>query len=279
MKIALVLEYNGEHYHGWQSQPARISVQSVLEVALSRIACHRINVVAAGRTDAGVHALCQVIHFETCTRRPMSAWVRGVNALLPDDIAILWASEVNEEFHARFCAIERRYLYVLLSHPVRPGIYQRKVGWFHKPLELEKMQQAAGLLMGKHDFSAFRTAECQAKNPIRNLTRLTVAQHGDLFIFEFRANGFLHHMVRNIVGSLIYIGQGKYPPIWAQILLQSRDRTLAAPTFSPYGLYLAGITYDEKWNLPTFSLFPFTVMMLGANRLGKNRENGRELDE
>lgn len=277
MKIALILEYSGERYHGWQSQPTHISVQSKLEAALSKIACHKIGVVAAGRTDAGVHALFQVIHFETCTWRPMSAWVRGVNALLPDDIAVLWASEISEDFHARYCALERRYLYCLLNHPVRPGVYQRKVGWFHKPVELEKMQQAADMLMGEHDFSAFRTAECQAKNPVRNLTMLEIAQHGDLFIFEFRANGFLHHMVRNIVGSLIYIGQGKYPPIWAQRLLQSRDRTLAAPTFSPYGLYLAGIMYDDKWNLPTFNLFPFSALMLGANRLDKGMENGRAL--
>ncbi len=277
MRIALVLEYNGERYHGWQSQPACISIQSELETALSRIACHRVGVIAAGRTDAGVHALYQVIHFETSVRRPLSAWVRGTNALLSDDIAVLWASKVDEEFHARFCAIERRYLYCLLNHPVRPGIYQRKVGWFHKPLDLEKMQQAAGMLLGEHDFSAFRTAECQARNPVRNLTMLKIAQHDHLFIFEFRANGFLHHMVRNIVGSLVYIGQGRHSPAWIEMLLQSHDRTLAAPTFSPHGLYLAGITYDAKWNLPAFNPSPFATIMQGANRSGIGIEESGKL--
>lgn len=266
MKIVLILEYNGERYHGWQSQPDRISIQSELETALSKIACHRIGVVAAGRTDAGVHALCQVIHFETSSCRPMSAWVRGANALLPDDIAVLWASEVGKEFHARYCAIERRYLYCLLNHPVRTGIDQRKVGWFYKPLDLEKMQQAAAMLVGEHDFSAFRTAECQARNPVRKLTMLEITRQDSLFIFEFRANGFLHHMVRNMVGSLVYIGQSRYPPGWMQRLLQSRDRALAAPTFSSHGLYLAGITYDAKWDLPTFNRSPLATFTLSRSR-------------
>lgn len=279
MRIALVLEYNGERYHGWQSQPACISIQSELETALSRVACHKVEVVAAGRTDAGVHALYQVIHFETSTQRPLSAWVRGANALLPDDIAVLWASEIDEAFHARFCAIERRYLYYLLNHPVRPGIHQGKVGWFYRPLSLEKMQQAAGMLLGEHDFSAFRAAECQARNPVRNITMLEVTQYGQLFLFEFRANSFLHHMVRNIVGSLVYIGQGKYPPGWMRMLLQSRDRTLAAPTFSPYGLYLAGITYEAKWNLPAFNQFFPAAMILGVNRPGKNVALGKDQEE
>lgn len=194
--------------------------------------------------------------------------MRGANALLPDDIAVLWASEVEETFHARFCAIERRYLYCLLNHPVRPGVYQRKMGWYHKPLDLGKMKQAGNMLLGEHDFSAFRTAECQALNPVKNLTMLEIMQYGHLFLFEFRANGFLHHMVRNIVGSLVYIGHGRYPPAWIQMLLQSRNRTLAAPTFSPHGLYLAGIAYDAKWNLPVFNQsFPAT-MMLSAGRAG-----------
>lgn len=277
MKIALVLEYNGERYHGWQSQPACISIQSELEAALTKIACGRVEVITAGRTDAGVHALYQVVHFETSTQRPLNAWVRGTNALLPDDIAVLWASEVGKEFHARYCALERRYLYCLLNHPVRPAVHQRKVGWFHKPLDLEKMQEAASMLVGEHDFSAFRTAECQARNPVRNLTMLEIAQYGHLFIFEFRANGFLHHMVRNIVGSLVYIGQGKCSTKWMQMLLQSRDRKLAAPTFSPQGLYLAGITYDAKWSLPVFNQSPPAMIMLSANRPGRSIESGSDL--
>ncbi|MXS79447.1 tRNA pseudouridine38-40 synthase [Nitrosomonas eutropha] len=254
MKIVLILEYDGRGYCGWQKQPDRISVQSRLESALSRIASSQIQVVAAGRTDAGVHALCQVVHFETHVIRPLTAWVRGANALLPDDISVLWASEVNDDFHARFSATERTYLYYLLSRPARPGIFQEKTGWTHYSLDLEKMQTAARFLIGEYDFSAFRSAECQAKNAIRKLIRLDISQSEQFFVFEFCANAFLHHMVRNILGALIYIGQGKHPPEWMQVLLGKRDRTLAAPTFAPDGLYLAGVRYDARWNLPTFNV-------------------------
>ncbi len=253
MRIALVLEYDGNGFCGWQSQPSGRSVQDALEKALSKIAGSDIRVVTAGRTDAGVHALYQVVHFDSQAQRPPSAWVRGVNALLPDSMAVLWASEVPDDFHARYSASERCYLYLLLNHPVRPGLHHGKVGWFHQPLDLEWMRVAAHMLVGEHDFSAFRAAECQAKSPVRNLTKLEITQQGDIIAFELRANAFLHHMVRNIVGCLVYVGKGKYQSEWMQTLLEGRDRTHAAPTFPAAGLYLAGIAYDPKWDMPGFT--------------------------
>jgi tRNA pseudouridine38-40 synthase len=250
VRIALILEYNGQEYCGWQKQLQHASIQTQLESALSRIACSPVHVVAAGRTDAGVHALYQVVHFDTHVQRPLGAWVRGANAWLPGDISVLWASQVSSDFHARFSAIERTYLYRLLNRPARPGACQGKVGWIHDRLDLEKMRAAARMLMGAHDFSAFRSSECQAKSPVRQLTKLEINCQGHFFLFEFRANAFLHHMVRNILGSLIYVGKGKYPPEWVQMLLEQRDRKFAAPTFSPDGLYLAGVRYDSKWNFP-----------------------------
>lgn len=254
MKIVLSLEYDGCGYYGWQRQPDHLSVQSQLETALSGVAGRQIQVTAAGRTDTGVHALCQVVHFETNVKRPLNAWVRGTNALLPDDISVLSASEVGGDFHARFSAIERTYLYYLLSRPSRPGIYHGKAGWVHYSLDLEKMQAAAEFLTGEHDFSAFRSSECQAKTATRQLIKLDIHQNQQFFIFEFCANAFLHHMVRNILGGLVYVGRGKYPPEWMQTLLARRDRTLAAPTFSPDGLYLSGVKYDARWGLPVFNV-------------------------
>lgn len=250
MKIALVLEYDGRGYCGWQKQPAAPSIQSELEKALSRIACQSILTVAAGRTDAGVHASYQVVHFETSVTRPMTAWVRGVNALVSPALSVLWAGEVSQDFHARFSATGRTYLYRLLNRPARPGVLWGRVGWTHNPLDLDRMEIAARLLTGEHDFSAFRAAECQAKTAVRQIDKLEIMQQGALLTFEIRANAFLQHMVRNIVGSLVYVGKGRYPVEWIQTLLDKRDRTLAAPTFSPDGLYLAGVHYPDTWHLP-----------------------------
>lgn len=266
MRIALVLEYDGSSFCGWQSQRSGGSVQDAVESALSKIACSDIRVVTAGRTDAGVHASYQVLHFDTQVQRSMSAWVRGTNALLPGSIAILWASQIPDEFHARYCAIERCYLYLLLNHPTRPGLYRDNVGWFHQALDLETMQVAAQMLLGEHDFSAFRAAECQAKSPVRNLTKLEITRRGDIIAFELRANAFLHHMVRNIVGSLIYVGKRKYPPEWIDMLLKSRKRSDAAPTFPATGLYLAGITYDAKWRFPPFVEPPLAAVLPRTGR-------------
>ena len=253
MRIALGVEYDGSGFCGWQTQPQGCAVQDALERALAEVAGEAVATVCAGRTDAGVHALGQVVHFDTGAQRPEAAWVRGVNTLLPAACAVSWSRPVAEDFHARYSARARCYRYLLLNHPVRPAADRARVGWFHLPLDLEKMQRAARLLIGEHDFSAFRSAECQAKTPVRTLTRLDVARHGDHLVFDFRANAFLHHMVRNIVGCLVYVGKGKYPPEWLGEVLAGRDRGRAAPTFEAAGLYLARVEYDARWGLPEAS--------------------------
>lgn len=265
MRIILVLEYDGSRYCGWQSQSNGCSIQDVLEIALSKIVKEEIRVVTAGRTDTGVHAFYQVVHFDTFAQRPINAWVRGVNALLPKDIAILWAAETTDKFHARYSALERRYLYLLLNQSVRSGMHSKKVGWFHQPLDLEKMQIAGNILIGEHDFSSFRAAECQAKSPIRTITQLNITRQGNLVIFDLRANAFLQHMVRNIIGCLVYIGKGKYSPDWMHELLESCNRTYAAPTFSPAGLYLAGVMYDPDWRMPKLTEVPVIPVLFTTN--------------
>lgn len=250
MRIALGLEYDGSCYYGWQSQPHGNTVQDVLQRALSTIACAPISVIAAGRTDTGVHALEQVVHFDTEVMRPLSAWVRGTNAMLPKNVSVLWAHVVPDEFHARFSAQGRSYRYLLLDRPMRPAIQHGKVGWFHLPLDVEAMRAAAQYLLGAHDFTAFRAAECQAKSPVKHLRQLDIRREGELIVFELAANAFLHHMVRNLVGSLVYVGKGKHPPEWTQEVLESRSRALAAPTFAPDGLYFCSAEYATMWGLP-----------------------------
>jgi tRNA pseudouridine38-40 synthase len=250
MRIALGIEYDGSGFCGWQSQPDGRTVQDVLQLALSQIAGESVSIIAAGRTDTGVHALEQVIHFDTQAARPLSAWVRGVNSHLPASVAVLWAQAVDEEFHARFSAQARSYRYYLFCRPVRSALQHGKVGWYHQPLDVNLMQQAAQYLLGEHDFSAFRAAGCQAKSPLKNISQLSIRQEGELICFELTANAFLHHMVRNIVGCLVYVGNGKHTPEWMQQVLQGRDRSKAAPTFAPDGLYLCSVTYDKKWGLP-----------------------------
>ena len=250
MRIALGLEYDGSGFCGWQSQPGGCGVQDALEQALTAIAGESIGVITAGRTDTGVHAIGQVVHFDTEVERPDNAWVRGVNAHLPKSVAVTWARRVNEQFHARFSALERRYVYILLNRPSRPGLLQGKVGWHHAPLDLDAMRAGARHLIGEHDFSAFRAAECQAKTPVKILRELEIIRSGDFLIFHLRANAFLHHMVRNLVGTLVYVGKGKHSSAWVKELLEHRDRRLAAPTFAPDGLYLAGVDYEAKWELP-----------------------------
>jgi tRNA pseudouridine38-40 synthase len=250
MRIALGVEYDGSRFCGWQTQPSGCAVQDALERALSEVADEPVATTCAGRTDAGVHALAQVVHFDTAAQRPDGAWVRGVNTRLPSACAVSWSRLVADDFHARYSAQARCYRYLLLNHPVRPAADQARVGWFHQPLDLEKMQRAARLLLGEHDFSAFRSAECQAKTPVRMLSRLDVTRRGDYVTFDLRANAFLHHMVRNIVGCLIYVGKGKYPPEWLGEVLAGRDRSRAAPTFEAAGLYLVRVEYGEQWGLP-----------------------------
>jgi len=250
VRLALGLEYCGTPFQGWQSQPSGNTVQDVLEVALARIGGQAVGVICAGRTDAGVHATHQVVHFDAPVDRPLTAWVRGVNAHLPDGVAVRWAQPVDDAFHARFSARGRRYRYLLLNRPQRPGLWHGRVGWFHLPLDLAEMQAAASRLLGEHDFSAFRAAGCQAKTPVKTLWRADVRQRGGLLIFDFEASAFLHHMVRNLVGSLVYIGKGAQGAGWMGELLLAKDRKQSAPTFSPDGLYFRGPIYEPHWGLP-----------------------------
>ena len=228
---------------------------------MGQIAGETIVINAAGRTDSGVHASMQVAHFETSARRPLTAWVRGVNALLPKSIAVRWAREVNPEFHSRFAARKRSYHYLLLNRPERPGLLDGRVGWCHRPLDVEAMRAASDALIGEHDFSAFRSSECQAPTPVKTLETITLDRDGALITLHFVANAFLHHMVRNIVGTLVLVGQGGRDVGWAAKILAGRDRTLAAPTFMADGLYLSGIDYDPRFGLPdTSSVHPWSAV-------------------
>jgi len=249
-RIALGIEYDGRAFHGWQRQAGLPTLQAALEDALGRIADHPVATTCSGRTDAGVHASNQVVHFDSDARRPLAAWVRGVNSHLPPAMAVRWAREVEENFHARYSAYRRRYRYLVLNRAQRPGLWSGRLGWFHRPLALAPMQQAARCLLGEHDFSAFRAAECQARTPVKWLTRAEVRQEGELFIFDFEANAFLQHMVRNLVGSLVFIGKGAWAPDYLQSVLESRDRRRAAMTFAPDGLYFQGPRYDPVHAIP-----------------------------
>ncbi|WP_047236592.1 tRNA pseudouridine(38-40) synthase TruA [Chromobacterium subtsugae] len=252
MRIALGIEYDGRAFAGWQTQPHGNTVQDRLNQALSQIAGNQaISTLAAGRTDAGVHAAMQVVHFDTEAARPLNAWVRGVNALLPPEIAVVWAREVDETFHARFSAFSRSYSYFLLSSPVRPCLLAGKVGWFHQALDVDAMRAAAGRLLGRHDFSSFRASECQAKSPVKDLQQLDIHDNGGLLRFDLKADAFLHHMVRNIVGALVYVGKGAMDADGMSALLAACDRTSAPPTFMPDGLYLTGVGYPEPFALPS----------------------------
>jgi len=250
MRIALGVEYDGSAFHGWQTQPGGGTVQDALQAAMAEISGLPIDVVCAGRTDAGVHATGQVVHFDALVERPLSAWVRGVNTFLPPAVAVHWAQPVADDFHARFSAYGRHYRYLLINRSQRTGVWHGRAGWYHHPLDVEIMQRAADLLLGEHDFSAFRAADCQAKSPVKTVRKATVWRSGELIVFDFEAGAFLHHMVRNLVGSLVYVGQGKHAPEWIGELLESRDRRLAAPTFSAAGLYLARVDYEVHWGLP-----------------------------
>ncbi len=250
MRIALGVEYEGRNFQGWQSQATGTTLQDTLQQALSRIAAASIAVVAAGRTDAGVHALEQVVHFDSTAQRPLSAWVRGVNSELPDSMAVRWAHAVPDEFHARFSAQGRSYRYLLINRQVRSAVHAGRAGWFHLPLDIQAMQEAAQYLLGEHDFSAFRAAECQAKSPVKHMNSIDIYRSGEMLVFDFSASAFLHHMVRNLVGCLVYVGKGKHPPSWMAQILAGRERRHAAPTFSPDGLYLRRIQYDAVWGLP-----------------------------
>ena len=252
MRIALGITYSGSAYEGWQSQLSGNTVQDKLEAALGRFAAQPIRVNCAGRTDAGVHGLMQVVHFDTLLQRETASWVRGTNAFLPRDIAVQWAQVMPAQFHARGSAIARRYAYVVLESAVRPSVEAGRVGWVYRTLDGQAMRQAALHLLGEHDFSSFRAAQCQAKSPVKTIEKINITQRpgSRYWHFEFQANAFLHHMIRNIMGCLITVGQGSQPPQWLLDVLAARSRNAAAPTFSPDGLYFLGPVYEAHHGLP-----------------------------
>ncbi|MEM6998407.1 MAG: tRNA pseudouridine(38-40) synthase TruA [Pseudomonadota bacterium] len=256
MKIALGIEYAGCHYFGWQKQDISPTIQEVLETALSEIANEEINVVCAGRTDTGVHALQQVVHFETTAERDYEAWLLGTNTRLPNDIAVIWALNVDDEFHARFSAESRTYQYLILNRRARPAVLNSLVTWENQKLDFHRMKQASQCLIGEHDFTSFRASACQAKSPIRTIEKFEIKQIDDWYMLTIRANAFLHHMVRNIAGVLMMIGKGKKEIDWAAEVLATKDRTAGGVTAPPHGLYLANIKYPEKYIIPN----PATLM-------------------
>lgn len=256
-RIALGLRYDGARYHGWQFQDDVMSIQQTLEEALSRVANQTIAVTCAGRTDAGVHATYQVVHFDTDADRTEHAWIFGSNSNMPSDISVLWAKEVSPDFHARFSARSRTYRYVMLNDPMRPGILRKAVGWHYRPLDINAMQEASNYLLGEHDFSAYRGSGCQAAHAVRTMHHISIRKQNELILFEFKANAFLLHMVRNILGVLVMIGDGFQKSIWAKEVLESRDRKAAGVTIAPCGLYLVSIDYSDEFELPQPSYGPF----------------------
>lgn len=250
-RVAIGIEYDGSAYSGWQLQQHAPSVQAELERALARIAAHELRLTAAGRTDAGVHALMQVAHFDTDASRPDQAWVLGGSAECAPDVSVLWARQVPDDFHARFSALSRSYVYRIVNRRVRPAIDRGHACWLRRPLDAEAMHSAAQALVGSHDFSAFRAAGCQSPTPVRRVLGAAVRRDADRVELRITANAFLHHMVRNVTGALIAVGVGDRPEGWVAELLASRDRTQGGVTAPPQGLYLAGVTYDPRWGLPT----------------------------
>lgn len=259
MRIALGVEYNGTQYFGWQRQRDVKSVQEELEKALAVVANHPIEVLCAGRTDAGVHGTGQVVHFDTSANRKMVAWVMGVNANLPKDIAVRWSKEVSEDFHARFTATARRYRYIIYNHAYRPAILSSGVSHYHGDLDVEKMQQAGQFLLGENDFTSFRAVHCQSRSPWRNIMHLNVTRHGHYVVIDIKANAFVHHMVRNITGSLITVGRGEQEPQWMKWLLEAKDRRLAGATAKAAGLYLVDVDYPEEFGLPRETIGPLLL--------------------
>ena len=256
-RIALGIRYDGNPYHGWQIQEELNTVQSAVERALSAVANHPISVVCAGRTDAGVHATAQVVHFDTDAQRSDYSWVFGANSNLPHNISVLWAKTVSQDFHARYSATARRYRYILYNHEIRPGILKEAVGWYYRPLDERRMREAANYLIGESDFSSFRGADCQAHSPIRTIYQIEIFRIGRMVVIEIQANAFLLHMVRNIVGVLVTIGSGSREPSWAKTVLEARDRRQGGVTISPHGLYLVEVSYSPEFKLPRVPLGPF----------------------
>ena len=250
MRYALGIEYDGSPFLGWQRHGNGPTVQAAVETALSFVADHSIEVICAGRTDAGVHAACQVVHFDSGAGRDPRAWVLGSNTRLPGDVRMLWCREMPDEFHARYAARARSYRYRIINRSIPPAMQRQFLSWERQALDAAAMHRAAQALLGEHDFSAFRTAQCQAKHPVRNLQSIAVHREDDQLLVDIRANAFLHHMVRNIVGSLVPVGRGEQPETWPGQLLAGRDRRVAGPTAPAQGLVFLGPAYPPEWNLP-----------------------------
>lgn len=251
MRLALGVEYDGSAYRGWQRQghdPG--TVQQTLEEALSRIANHDVTVICAGRTDSGVHGIGQVVHFDTSANRVNDAWILGTNTLLPSSIGVKWCCEVPEDFHARYRAFARRYCYVIHNSRARPTLAAGRATWQYRTLDAGIMNEAGKNLLGTHDFSSFRAAECQAKSPVKTISDVAVERFGDMVVLSVRADAFLHHMVRNIAGVLMAVGSGRKPPSWVAEVLSARDRRAAVATAPPDGLYLMGVEYPEHFAIP-----------------------------
>jgi tRNA pseudouridine38-40 synthase len=250
MRYVIGLEYDGSAFLGWQVQRQEPTVQACVEKALSRVADHEVRVTCCGRTDTGVHALGQLAHFDSIAARSERSWILGLNSHLPAGISVLWIRAVDDEFHARFSAFARSYRYLILNRWIRPALSAGKVSWCRAPLDADKMHQAGQSLLGEHDFTSFRASACQARHAIREVHELSVRREGDRVVLDVTANGFLYHMVRNIAGSLIQIGQGDQPASWMKELLEARDRSKAAPTAAPDGLYFVGARYPQHYGLP-----------------------------
>ncbi len=250
-RVALVFEYDGADFHGWQLQNSGVpSVEAMLAKGVAKVADHPVDLVCAGRTDAGVHASYQVVHFDTPSVRNLRSWVMGINTAMSGAVSVHWAGNMAPDFHARFSASHRRYRYLIYNHPVRPAILRNQVSWNYRPLDAEVMHRAAQVLVGEHDFSAFRAAGCQSRTPNRNLHRISVSRHGDYLVIDVQANAFLHHMVRNIAGALMAVGCGKRPEAWIRDILEARNRSLAGVTAPPYGLYLVDVGYPAAFGVP-----------------------------
>lgn len=259
MRIALGVEYDGSHYHGWQAQAGLRTVQQVLEDALSKVADRSVSVVCAGRTDTGVHATNQIVHFDCEVTRPVRSWIHGANTFLPKDICVKSARVMTEEFHARYSATSRRYRYVIYNAPIRPALFRSNLTWHYRPLDHRAMAAAGKCLLGENDYTSFRSIECQSNTPMRRVIDLRVYRQDDLVIIDVTANAFLHHMVRNIAGVLMAVGSGKHPVEWVSSVLAAKDRQMGAETAPPYGLYLVEVVYPKQFGLLNQALGPLFV--------------------
>jgi len=260
MRIALMVEYDGSQYHGWQAQTGLRTIQQAIEKALCFVADEEVKVFCSGRTDTGVHATHQIIHFDTEKSRTMASWVHGANANLPKDICVRWAREMPDTFHARFSAVSRRYCYIIYNVPIRPALMRGSVTWQYRQLDDRAMEEGAKYLRGKHDFTSFRSVECQSKTPIRTVSALTVKRKGDWVILDIEANAFLHHMIRNVAGVLMAVGAGRKPASWVEEVLAAKDRKMGAETASPFGLYLTHVTYPDAFKVIAGSKEPIFLM-------------------